>query len=144
MRIRTLHRSLSHCTLTRQACPYRVFLRSFIIAASPMPSMSMITSVPSEHMKRALMLGLTSRQVLALDGFSRRNVFIMAISLAIGAGLNIVPDWGSNSLWNLGPTRRPASPPSGAWCPASSVTSACSAALRQIQCVTNDSIFSHS
>ena len=27
----------------------------------------------------------------------------MAISLAIGAGLNIVPDWGSNSLWNLGP-----------------------------------------
>ena len=42
-------------------------------------------------------------QVLALDGFSRRNVFIMAISLAIGAGLNIVPDWGSNSLWNLGP-----------------------------------------
>ena len=40
---------------------------------------------------------------MALDGFSRRNVFIMAISLAIGAGLNIVPDWGSNSLWNLGP-----------------------------------------
>ena len=48
-------------------------------------------------------MGLTCRQVLALDGFSRRNVFIMAISLAIGAGLNIVPDWGSNSLWNLGP-----------------------------------------
>ena len=46
---------------------------------------------------------LPHSQVLALDGFSRRNVFIMAISLAIGAGLNIVPDWGSNSLWNLGP-----------------------------------------
>ena len=40
-------------------------------------------------------------KVISIDGFSRRNRFILAISLGLGLGVTLVPGWALNNLWPL-------------------------------------------
>jgi uracil-xanthine permease len=38
-------------------------------------------------------------KVISIDGFARRNRFILAVSLGLGLGVTLVPGWAENNLW---------------------------------------------
>lgn len=40
-------------------------------------------------------------QVISIDGFARRNRFILAVSLGLGLGVTLVPGWAEVRVWRL-------------------------------------------
>lgn len=42
-------------------------------------------------------------KVASIDGFPRRNRFILAVSLGLGLGVTLVPAWATNNLWPVTP-----------------------------------------
>ena len=42
-------------------------------------------------------------KIITLGDFGRRNRFILSMSLAMGLGVTLVPNWATNALWPVTP-----------------------------------------
>jgi uracil-xanthine permease len=48
-------------------------------------------------------VAVSGLKIIMLGDIERRTRFILSLSLALGLGVNLVPNWATNSLWNVTP-----------------------------------------